>query len=300
MVAYTKHDLQFILDGIDASEEHATQSGGDVRATVNGVEITISDLIQITPEESRQILLGLIPNALEPIGMRTISGEYNNLFEGQSDFGATGEFPRRLDPDYRDDGATGDGTGNPESPFALGPGGPFVTNTDYGNSDGAGFSGPPGPISNGDVVDSDPRIISNLIVDQSVNNPIAAFAAGFDPSDPTGTYDAGLDGIIGTADDVGTENGSIIIDPDTPLAPGHALELSGNEFFFIPNTAPDEGLSAPFNSWMTFFGQFFDHGLDLVAKGGSGTVFIPLQPDDPLWNPAPGAPNFMVLTRATV
>ena len=36
-------------------------------------------------------------------------------------------------------------------------------------------------------------------------------------------------------------------------------------------------------SWFTLFGQFFDHGLDLVNKGGSGTVFIPLQPDDPLY-----------------
>jgi Ca2+-binding RTX toxin-like protein len=49
-----------------------------------------------------------------------------------------------------------------------------------------------------------------------------------------------------------------------------------------PNVATDVGLSAPFNSWFTLFGQFFDHGLDLVNKGGSGTVFIPLQPDDPL------------------
>ena len=53
----------------------------------------------------------------------------------------------------------------------------------------------------------------------------------------------------------------------------------------IPNVAPDEGLSAPFNSWFTLFGQFFDHGLDLVNKGGSGTVFIPLMPDDPLYDP---------------
>ena len=45
---------------------------------------------------------------------------------------------------------------------------------------------------------------------------------------------------------------------------------------FIGNITPDAGLSAPFNSWMTFFGQFFDHGLDLITKGGSGTVFIPL------------------------
>ena len=51
------------------------------------------------------------------------------------------------------------------------------------------------------------------------------------------------------------------------------------------HVAPDEGLSAPFNSWFTLFGQFFDHGLDLVNKGGSGTVFIPLQPDDPLYVP---------------
>src|SRR5262249_15692667 len=48
-----------------------------------------------------------------------------------------------------------------------------------------------------------------------------------------------------------------------------------------------------------FFGQFFDHGLDLVTKGGNGTIWIPLQPDDPLYNPASPQTNFMVLTRAT-
>jgi Ca2+-binding RTX toxin-like protein len=47
------------------------------------------------------------------------------------------------------------------------------------------------------------------------------------------------------------------------------------------------------------FGQFFDHGLDLVNKGGSGTVYIPLQPDDPLYVVGSNT-NFMVLTRATV
>lgn len=67
----------------------------------------------------------------------------------------------------------------------------------------------------------------------------------------------------------------------------------------LPAVAPDEGLSAPFNSWFTLFGQFFDHGLDLVNKGGSGTVFIPLQPDDPLYVEGSHT-NFMVLTRATV
>jgi Ca2+-binding RTX toxin-like protein len=103
----------------------------------------------------------------------------------------------------------------------------------------------------------------------------------------------GLDGLFGTGDD--------------------------RDVFFIPNTAPDEGLSAPFNSWFTLFGQFFDHGLDLVNKGGSGTVIMPLLPDDPLYdfgadgivssddgfgadgapNTADDRPNFMALTRAT-
>lgn len=66
----------------------------------------------------------------------------------------------------------------------------------------------------------------------------------------------------------------------------------------IPNVMPDLGDTAPYNSFMTLFGQFFDHGLDLVSKGGSGTVLVPLLPDDPLY--VPGSPtNFMVLTRAT-
>src|SRR5262249_44806974 len=83
----------------------------------------------------------------------------------------------------------------------------------------------------------------------------------------------GLDGKFGTAD-------------DTPV-------------FFFPNVAPDAGVSEPFDAWFTFFGQFFDHGLDLVTKGGNGTIFVPLQPDDPLF--VPGSPtNFMVETRATM
>jgi Ca2+-binding RTX toxin-like protein len=116
------------------------------------------------------------------------------------------------------------------------------------------------------VFDSQPRIISNLIVDQTANNPAAVAAA------------AAVEG--------------------SGLVGGFRADGTPFQTFFIPNTAPDEGLSAPFNSWMTYFGQFFDHGLDLVTKGGSGTVFMPLQLDDPLYDPS-SPTNFMVLTRAT-
>lgn len=76
------------------------------------------------------------------------------------------------------------------------------------------------------------------------------------------------------------------------------LEVDASGSIQIDNLSPDIGLSPSFNGWMTLFGQFFDHGLDLIGKGGSGTVFIPLQPDDPLYVEG-GHNNFMVLTRAT-
>ena len=115
---------------------------------------------------------------------------------------------------------------------------------------------------------------------------------------------AGADGILGNADDVVTDDivsddvvsGNLATPTDASASgatiPGLAQSL------FIPNITPDAGLSAPANSFFTFFGQFFDHGLDVITKSAAnGTVFIPLSPDDPLY--VQGAPtNFMVLTRA--
>ncbi|MFM9883087.1 MAG: peroxidase family protein, partial [Burkholderiales bacterium] len=182
-------------------------------------------------------LLSLLPNELAMLGLRTVDGSYNNVVPGQQFFGAADAlFPRLLDPLFR------------------------IGDT-FGTYD-----------SNGSVVDSQPRTISNLIVDQTISNPAAVSAfvdAGF------GTLNA---------------NGVLIDLNGNPVPAGVTLT--------IPNTAPDEGLSAGFNSWFTFFGQFFDHGLDLVTKGGNGVVIVPLQPDDPLFVVG-GTENFMILTRAT-
>ena len=157
--------------------------------------------------------------------------------------------------------------------------------------------GPPGPTSYaqkcGNVVDSQPRVISNLIVDQTETNPAAIAAAGF----PVRTQ-----GNTGTA--------PCTTQPSQPGA-GDGLPAGctpAHKTLFIPNVTTDVGLSPPYNSLFTFFGQFFDHGVDQTVKSG-GTVFVPLKADDPLitvgpdgiagnGDEVPPGSRFMVLTRA--
>ncbi|MGG5808600.1 peroxidase family protein [Falsiroseomonas sp. CW058] len=181
----------------------------------------------------------LIPDPELPWGLRTVDGSYNNIVPGREQFGAADQpFPQLLESNFRI-----------AEPNPFGP--PNGPPTSYAQTGGI-------------VVDSQPRLISNLIVDQTANNPAAVAAAA-------------------------TRDGFAFDHDNNPATP---------DLMMIPNVAPDVGLSAPFNSWMTLFGQFFDHGLDLVRKGDAGVIFMPLAPDDPLY--VPGSPtNFLVLTRAT-
>ena len=159
-------------------------------------------------------LLGSGPNQIPnngvgvtlPWGLRTVTGVCNNIESDQNHYGqADRAFPRLVPKKVR---AAENGTSYAQT--------------------------------TGTVRDSEPRTVSNLVVDQTEGNPAAVAAAGTDPVKDART-------------------GSL----------------------FIPNVATDTGLSAPYNSWFTIFGQFFDHGLDLVNKGGNGSVMIPLRTDDP-------------------
>src|SRR5215813_10216133 len=240
------------------------------------LDFILDQIIIAERNAAGESLLDILPNVTLPFGLRTVDGTLNNIVPTQSEFGAADNtFPRLADPLFR-----------PADPVTFdpdGPGGQAVGDpTSYAQT--SGF-----------VFDSDPRTISNLVVDQTPNNP-AAYATAFDP---------GADGILHTADDVLKPGVQIVTDPGLDKIFGTADD---SQVFFFPNLSPDVGLSAPFNEWFTFFGQFFDHGLDLVTKGGNGFVFIPLQPDDPLFNPGPDGipntaddgPNFMIETRATM
>ncbi|MEQ1715527.1 MAG: peroxidase family protein, partial [Hyphomicrobium sp.] len=213
-------------------------------------------------------------SALLPFGLRTVDGSFNHLLPGQELAGAADQlFPRLTTAEY-----------------VTGSGGPFgpVTNNNYDPSI-------PGSHS---VVDAEPRTISNLIVDQTLGNLAAVSAA---------LAQAGATDPFGDARAL-----QAIADPVARLAAARAagLDISEDGSITVENRSPDIGLSPSNSGWMTLFGQFFDHGLDLVTKGGpgTGTVFIPLNVDDPLFdagldgNPLTledNGPNFMAVTRTT-
>ncbi len=115
---------------------------------------------------------------LVPYGLRTVGGDYNNLVQPQSG-AADLPMPRLLTPDFRSAPTTMidfDGAGPAPSlpvtanPMVLDmngpsvPGGQTQVSTNYAQIGGY-------------VIDAQPRVISNLISDQSVNNPAAVVAA---------------------------------------------------------------------------------------------------------------------------
>ncbi len=248
-----------------------TVTPDDLRFILRQIKIAEHHAATLTPEDPCGTLVGpgpdQIPDRLTSYGLRTVDGSCNNLFPGRETFAAADQpFPRLADPVFR-------------------------------NAERAIF-GPPVESSyaqkRGNVFDSQPRVISNLIVDQTSTNPAAIAAAGY----PVRTQ--GNPGLFPCR-----------VDPDPLAEPPIEAEprdcVPSHHTLFIPNVTTDVGLSPPYNSLFTFFGQFFDHGVDQTVKSG-GTVFVPLHDDDPLIagpdhvlgnrDDLPPSQRFMVLTRA--
>ncbi|WP_211879971.1 peroxidase family protein, partial [Pseudarthrobacter albicanus] len=246
-----------------------TVAPSDLAFILKQIKIAEHHAATLSPAHPCDTLVGpgpdQIPDALTSYGLRTVDGSCNNLIPGREKFGAADQpFPRFTTPVFRAAETT---------PPGFGPPAP----TSYAQKSGS-------------VFDSQPREISNLIVDQTSTNPAAVAAAKF----PVRTQRApGLDAC--TTDPVGT----------TPGIPAGCVP--SHQTLFIPNVTTDVGLSPPYNSLFTFFGQFFDHGVDQTVKSG-GTVFVPLHDDDPLIagpdhilgnaDDLPVNQRFMVLTRA--
>jgi hypothetical protein len=105
------------------------------------------------------------------------------------------------------------------------------------------------------------------------------------------------------------------VDPASPTynpAAAAAMLQSGGEAIAVSNSVvgtaqtafiPDAGIlgGVPLNDFFAAFGQFFDHGLDFITKGG-GFVLIPLSPSDPLYDATATGPtaNKMMLSRGSL
>lgn len=310
MVAYIRSDLDFILKQIKIAEDHALfeQSGGTQGKSLFGPN-------------------GSIPSYNIAWGLRTVDGTYNNPLHPE--WGAAdNEFPEPLGTNFRTIMVDPDGPGPaPMVPVTYQPG---------ADNDGPGTAGPgdvfdpyvrtisnllvdqtlgnPSAILTGlqraGIVPPDQQMIVTAAISAAYEPLIPQFRAvataerEYAEAAAAASASPNNAALQQAAAEALTELNTARLELDAvddglmTLLETNGIELEGANVK-ITNLAPDEGLSASFNSWFTLFGQFFDHGLDLVAKGGNGTVFIPLMPDDPLYVPG-GTTNFMVLTRATL
>ncbi|GAU86159.1 hemolysin-type calcium-binding region [Bosea sp. BIWAKO-01] len=301
MFKLVQHDLEFVLKQIKIGEANANGAA----LTEIRIDPETGEVVTAAAQYLNGVFLGdptwarAIPDPQTPFGIRTVDGTYNNLVAGRELWGASGQPMPRL---FESGGYLNEG----DTDTVTFGGGITFSNSNYTPFTSASpFAAP------GSVTDADPRLISNLIVDMSLNNPAAIVAAL--------TF-AGSEAIHGTAGDLAAVQAlaaqwqphmdvlkspaataaqkAIAMTAVNDLMAPFSIEVDATGSLSIPNVAPDEGLSAPFNAWMTFFGQFFDHGLDLISKGDNGTIYVPLQPDDPLYVEG-SSTNFMVLTRST-
>jgi len=232
----TVSDLQFILQQIRIAESHraieavapAVTPSTNVlalgRALADPMRQTGAGAARTTTiaNTTTRVLSPLLPE-----GLRQVDGRNNNLtgngFSSWMGFGYI--TPTTL-------GKSAWGAADMAFPRILGP----VFRSGYATR-------------TGNVSDAAPRVISNLISDQSVANPAARAAASCAVSGPNACVPSTTD----------------------------------NVSLFIRNHATN-GVAAPYNGMFALFGQFFDHGLDLVGKSSTEAVKIPLAQSDPLYN----------------
>ena len=276
----TLDDLRFILDQVKIGEAHS----GRTRATTAALQpsgnapsaairypydvtsatrcLQPGDLVAAgTPTYGQTLLSDVYTwSNLNPWGVRQVDGQCNNITNVTAESVPASGYSQPLAPADTAGWGAGDQTFTRLTPSIFG------TNPYTLSPAQRAYQNPTDSVS-----DPTTRMISNLIADQSTNNPAAEAASAYAFSTLYGTGPQTTNSVNATTGEV-------------------------SSVYEIPNVTADYNVSAGYNSWFTLFGQFFDHGLDLIPKNGA-TVLIPLQQGDPLYVPSPGAPNFMILTR---
>ena len=214
-IELTQSDIEFIYQQILIAEAHPDGTG-----TLCTAPNRLTNALACPNQ---------IINTALPFGLRQTNGQNNNLVDGKALYGSADRvFPRLTTPRF---GGADPLFFDPDGPGPKKVGDP----TSYAQN-------------NGFVVDANPRMISNLISDQTERNPAAAAAAAE---------------TIGH----GFGSGTVLVDHDRNPATPNMVQYT------LPNVAPDAGFSASYNSLFTLFGQFFDHGLDLAQYGTVISVY---------------------------
>ena len=201
-----------------------------------------------------------LANAVDPSGLREVSGFNNNLVGGHWD-------PTILNPLTNEFGVWVPGPnsnwGQSSQPFLNLSVGQADSSAPVSGVDGynsVGTLAAPGRA----VTDSAPRLISNLVASSITDptsqlyNPAAAAAA--------------------TNVNAGSQF--------------EGLQFNGQDTAFVANAGVLGG--GRYNGWFVSFGQFFDHGLDFVNRDPdpTDTVTVTLSSNDPLYD-ADGANNIL-------
>lgn len=113
-----------------------------------------------------------------------------------------------------------------------------------------------------DIVDNAPRVISNLVANQSAD---ALSAIGYTTAQ---------------------QQRLAVLDNPADTPGGRLNPLTGN---MNP---------LPYSTFTALFGQFFDHGLDFVHKGQDGTVYVNLPAGDTLEDDPRSPVNYMTASRS--
>ncbi len=231
-------------------------------------------------------------------GLRDVSGLNNNLLPVHSTWGSVDQaFVRTVQANF-DSYSQQDTTANPAS-FQNTNGGFAAIDWDKSTpgvqswSDvGANYTTTVdslGAVTQSNVVDYTPRMISRTVTTGGVTMLTEGQIPGYSGTTPNHiVYNTPFlsDGVTANPNynPAAVEGVALVSDYGLLADPsvGHIdyQNPASGEYFI---GAENPGV-APTNGWFALFGQFFDHGLDLIGKGGQGTTIkIALAADDPLY-----------------
>ncbi len=248
--------------------------------------------VGLTPAQAIAVYGASYAHTTELTGVRDVSGLNNNLLKINQTWGSVDQpFPRTVPADFADymkpvDPAVAGSYGALNGGFDLNfnqPGNQYAPMTNYAVT----FNPTGAPIIQ-NVVDYTPRMISRTTTTGGATPllDVQGHIVNWDPalyasSTPPGLAYKAM--IVASGVDISglIDGAAVITDYGLLEALGHQdYNNPTNGEFFIG--AENPGV-APSNSWFAYFGQFFDHGLDLISKDSGKTIKIALAKDDPLY-----------------